>query len=245
MILSRCTLFLLLAVILTPAYSQTNPILFVTQIPVHPDFATIGSVFANHRAGMQEATRGGDLYIRYPNGVLRNLTAEAGFGNAGFQGTSAIAVRDPAVHWNGQKAVFSMVIGAPTQQFQVNSYFWQLYEVTGLGQGETAVITKVPNQPQSSNNVSPVYASDGRILFISDRPRNGAAHLYPQLDEYETTPSNSGLWSLDPASGALLLLDHAPSGDFDPIVDSFGRVIFSRWDHLQRDQQADADDITA
>jgi hypothetical protein len=37
------------------------------------------------------------------------------------------------------------------------------------------------------------------------------------------------------------LLDHAPSGDFTPILDSFGRVVFTRWDHLQRDQQADAD----
>src|SRR6185436_12061715 len=51
----------------------------------------------------------------------------------------------------------------------------------------------------------------------------------------------SGLWSLDPATGDLRLLDHAPSGDFKPTVDSFGRVIFTRWDHLQRDQQADTD----
>ncbi|HEX5689154.1 MAG TPA: hypothetical protein VFX76_04095, partial [Roseiflexaceae bacterium] len=66
-------------------------------------------------------------------------------------------------------------------------------------------------------------------------------HLYPQLDEYEEAPTVSGLWSLDPASGDLALLDHAPSGDFTPIVDSFGRVVFTRWDHLQRDQQADSD----
>ena len=51
----------------------------------------------------------------------------------------------------------------------------------------------------------------------------------------------SGLWVLDPATGRLDLFDHAPSGDFKPTVDSFGRVIFTRWDHLQRDQQADAD----
>ena len=36
-------------------------------------------------------------------------------------------------------------------------------------------------------------------------------------------------------------MDHSPSGSFDPTIDSFGRVIFTRWDHLQRDQQADAD----
>ncbi len=100
-----------------------HPILFVTQMPIGEDFATIGSVFANHQAGLQDVGRGGDLYIRYPNGTLRNLTAEAGYGVNGFQGANAIAVRNPAVSWDGSKAVFSMVVGAPTQQFQVNSYF--------------------------------------------------------------------------------------------------------------------------
>ena len=34
-------------------------------------------------------------------------------------------------------------------------------------------------------------------------------------------------------------MQHAPSGSFNPIVDSFGRVLYTRWDHLQRDQQAE------
>ncbi|MCB1608117.1 MAG: hypothetical protein KDI71_14205 [Xanthomonadales bacterium] len=218
--------------------STPNPILFVTQVPVPVDFATIGSTFANHLPGLQTAYRGGDLWIRYPDGSLRNLTAEAGFGMDGFQGANAIAVRDPAVHWSGSKAVFSMVVGAPTAQFQVLSYRWQLYEVSGLGQGQSVLITPVPNQP-AFNNVNPAYLSDGSIVFASDRPRSGEAHLYPQHDEYESTPTVSGLWRLDPATGALKLLDHAPSGDFDPMVDSFGRLLFTRWDHLQRDQQAE------
>jgi len=218
-----------------------SPILFVTQVPIPADFITIGSVFGNHRSTMQSAGRGGDLHLLYPNGTLRNLTAEAGYGESGQQGAGAIAVRDPEVHWDGDKAVFSMVVSAPTAQFQVIETYWQLYEVTGLGAGETAMITKVPNQPESFNNISPVYASDDRILFTSDRPRNGQRHLYPQHDEYETSPTNTGVWSLDPVTGKLFLLDHAVSGDFDPTVDSFGRVIFTRWDHLQRDQQADAD----
>ena len=217
------------------------PIMFVTQVPVRADFTTIGAVFGNHHADIQSATRGGDLWIRYPNGTLKNLTAAAGYGSAGQQGANAIAVRDPDVYWDGSKAVFSMVLGAPTQRYQVATFYWQLYEVTGLGVNDTPVITKVPHQPASFNNVSPIYGTDDRIIFTSDRPRNGAAHLYPQLDEYELAPTNSGLWSLDPATGNLRLLNHAPSGDFTPLIDSFGRVLFTQWDHLQRDQQADAD----
>lgn len=224
---------------LAAAQTTPNPILFVTQVPVPADFATIGSTFANHSASMSSAFRGGDLWIRYGNGQLRNLTQEAGFGMQGFQGAQAIAVRDPHVHWNGTKAVFAMVVGAPPAQFVVESYRWQLYEVTGFGVGQTVAITPVANQPSEFNNVAPAYLSDGTIVFASDRPRNGAAHLYPQHDEYESTATVSGLWRLDPGSGDLKLLDHSPSGDFDPLIDSYGRLLFTRWDHLQRDQQAD------
>jgi Hydrazine synthase alpha subunit middle domain len=223
------------------AVALPNPIMFVGQVPTPDDFVTVGSTFGNHDPQQTRAPRGGDLFILYPSGTLKNVTRGAGFGNAGFQGANSIAVREPSVHWSGTKALFSMVIGAPTQQFQVKTFFWQIYEVTNLGEGQTPVITKVPNQPANFNNISPIYGTDGRILFTSDRPRNGAAHLYPQLDEYETAPTVTGIWSLNPQTGDLRLLNHAPSGAFTPSIDSFGRVIFTRWDHLQRDQQADAD----
>ena len=219
----------------------STPILFVTQVPNPADFATIGSVFANHKGSVSDAPRGGDLWIRYPGGALKNLTAAAGYGMTGMQGAGAIAVREPNVHWDGTKAVFSMVIGSPTRRYEVATYYWQLYEITGLGPSDTPVITKVPNQPANYNNISPIYGADDRIIFTSDRPRDGQRHLYPQLDEYESTPVVSGLWSLEPATGDLFMLNHSPSGVFSPQVDTFGRVIFTRWDHLQRDQQADAD----
>lgn len=217
------------------------PILFVTQMPIRGDFTSIGSVFGNHRGDLDSVGRGGDLWIRYPGGALKNLTQAAGYGVSGFQNQNAIAVRDPSVYWDGSKALFSMVIGAPTQRYQVQSYYWQIYEITGLGAAQTPVITKVPNQPANVNNITPIYASDDHIIFTSDRTRDGSTHLYPQLDEYEEAPTVSGLWNLDPTNGNLFMMNHAPSGDFTPIVDSFGRVIFTQWDHMQRDQQADAD----
>jgi hypothetical protein len=210
-------------------------------VPTLQDFASRASTFGNHRADLGRVLRGGDLMIRYPDGTLRNLTKEAGFGMDGFQGDKSIAVREPTVHWTGKKAVFSMVVGGAPAQYQVSNYVWQLYEVTGLGKGETVSITKVANQPATYNNVAPLYAAtDDRILFTSDRPRNGEAQLYPQLDEYESTATVTGIWSLNPATGALNILNHTPSGAFSPTIDSYGRVIFTRWDHLQRDQQADA-----
>jgi hypothetical protein len=224
-----------------------NPILFVTQPPLPGDFTSINAVFGNQRGGI-DAGRGGDLWLRSRDGTLKNLTAAAGYGSkdlTGFQDASAIEVRDPSVYWDGTRALFSMVIGAPTKQYTQGDYYWQIYEITNLGQvissNATPIIQKVPRQPANFNNINPIYGTDDRIIFVSDRPRNGASHLYPQLDEYEEAPTNTGLWSLDPTSGDLFQLDHAPSGDFSPIIDSFGRVIFTRWDHLQRDQQADSD----
>jgi hypothetical protein len=87
----------------------------------------------------------------------------------------------------------------------------------------------------------PCYGTDGRIIFACDRPRNGAPHLYPQLDEYNDVPTNTGLWSLDPVTGELFQLEHSPSGSFHPLVDSFGRLLFSRWDHLVQDRNATDD----
>jgi hypothetical protein len=183
---------------------------FANHLPQQPGSATDKGVF-----------RGGDLMIRYPDGSVRNLTAEAGFAN--------IAVREPSVHWDGTKAVFSMVGPSST---------WQMYEVTGLAKGQTAVFTKLPGQP-SYNNVSPIYSTDDKVLFTSDAPR--AAHLYPMLDEYESTPAVTGLFSLDPVTATFKQLNTTPSGMFTPTIDSFGRVIFTRWDHLVQDQQAERD----
>jgi len=222
-----------------PFTGQTGTILFVTQVP-NDGFTTVASTFGNHLPSLSAVPRGGDLMIRYPNGTLRNLTREAGFGMSGMQTRNAIAVREPTVHWSGNKAVFSMVVGAPERQYDITGRFrWQIYEVTGLGQNERAVITKVPNQPENYNNVSPIYGTDDRIIFTSDRPRSGEAHLYPQLDEYESAATVVGIYSLDPVANDLRLLEHAPSGAFSLSIDSSGRIVFVKWDHLQRDQQVD------
>jgi len=224
-----------------PPVTGTFPILFVTQVPIQSDFAAIASTFGNHKPDMEVVGRGGDLWIRYPDGTLKNLTRLAGLGMEGAQsGDNAIAVRDPSVHWDGQRALFSMVKGAPTRQHEQRSDFWQIYEVTGLAPGDTPVIRKLANQPADFNNVSPIYGTDDRVIFTSDRPRGGHRHHYPQLDEYESHATNTGLWSMDPAAsgGDLKLLNHAPSGNFTPTIDSYGRIVFTQWDHLMRDQQA-------
>lgn len=231
----------LLAAALIPAAAlagPSNPVLFVTVTPstggtISGTYGHFVSLVDSHQGRVSRAPRGGDLYIVYPDGSLRNLTAEAGYGLAPGQ---EICVREPNVHWSGNKAVFSMAVGGTG--FNPPDVYFQLYEVTGLAQGQTATITKLA-QPEDCNNIQPCYASDGSIIFASDNVPTGNRAHYPPLDEYESTPIVSGLWKMDADGSNLHILDHCPSGDFTPFVDSFGRVLFTRWDHLKRDQQAD------
>src|SRR5689334_23277049 len=127
---------ILFTLVVTTGFAQSSqpvlphPILFVTQTPQPGDFTTITSLFGNHRGDLDSAPRGGDLWIRYEDGTLRNLTRAAGYGRDTVQHTNGIAVREPGVHWNGTKAIFSMVVGAPARQYDYKSYYWQLYEIT-------------------------------------------------------------------------------------------------------------------
>jgi hypothetical protein len=249
-----CTGALVAISLVVHAAAPTKPVLFVTQVPVPKEvndrtvalsFQGIGAVFANALGDTLHAGRGGGLWIYHPGtptGALVNLTAAATWSiPGGAPNLQTIAVRNPAVSWDGTKAIFSMVIGVPSSISDTTPFFWQLYEIGPLTQGATPVITKVANQPLNYNNVSPCYGSNGRIIFASDRPHNGQAHLWPPREEYLDLPSVSGLWSLDPANGDLFLVEHSPSGSFNPIIDGFGRLIFVRWDHLVRDAEAVTD----
>src|SRR5882724_3026569 len=123
-----------------------NPILFVTQVPQPAEvndntitnvFLGVGAGFGNHLGATRYAPRGGDLWLGKPNGSLTNLTLInltrfLGFGADSVQHTNGIAVREPHVHWTGQKALFSMIVGAPENAADTNAFFWQLYELTGL-----------------------------------------------------------------------------------------------------------------
>ncbi len=236
------------------ALTLTNPIVFVTQVQmphenngnVSNTFVSVVSPFGNQVADTEHAGRGGDLWLMTTNLGLVNLTRRAGFGTNGVQDGIGIGVRDPAVHWLGRKAIFSMVVGAPTSSNDVTQFHWQLYEVTNLAAvvantSTVPAIVKVSNQPTNFNNVNPTYATDDRIIFMTDRPFGGMTNLYPQLEEYRGKPSVTGTYSLDPAAGDLRVLNHTPSGAFNPFVDSFGRVIETRWDHLVQDANATDD----
>jgi hypothetical protein len=230
-------------------------ILYVTQTPMPDDVLdlghniagtklTVASTMQSPLADTAHVARGGALWIRYAgNPTPRNLTKAAGYGGAtdandnatGFQGANAIAVQHPSIHWNGTKAIFAMIVGAPANAGDTTVFHWQLYEITNFASGQTPVISYVQGQPANYNNYQACYDTQDRIIFVSDAPRGMQAHLYPQLDEYMSLPCNSGLWQLDRTTNTVKQIVHAPSGAFTPFIDSNGRVMFVQWDHLSRD----------
>jgi len=236
------------------AVTLTNPIVFVTQPPIPREvngavsntFLSVVTLFGNQQSDTAHAARGGDLWLLTKNLGLVNLTRKGGFGTNGIQHGVGIDVRDPQVHWSGKKVLFSMVVGAPTNGSDARVFNWQLYELTNLDAviadtNTPPAIVKISGQPTNCNNVSPCYGTDGRIIFMSDRAYNNQAWLYPQLDEYKGWPTITGIYSVDPVSGDFKMLEHTPSGAFNPFIDSYGRLIITRWDHLTQDSLA-ADD---
>ena len=112
------------------AVTLPNPIMFVTQVPMPFDSSTATAIFCNHKPDVFSVVRGGDLYIIYPDGTLKNLTQFAGYGTAsGLQGANSIAVRQPCVHWSGTKALFSMVVGAPATSGAAQPFYWQIIHI--------------------------------------------------------------------------------------------------------------------
>jgi Calx-beta domain len=254
---------ILLTVSTAFAADPTNPILFVTQVPmpeevntrtITSNYMSCVSPFGSHLGGTAFAGRGGSLWVRFPanatpalNHQVVDLLAAADWSAipGGKPAANTVAARNPCVYWDKSKAVFSMVVGAPSGPNDITSFVWQLYEITlptqaQLNSNAKPVLTKVPNQPDY-NNVMPCYAPDGQFIFASDRPYNGQAHL-TQREEYLGLPTVSGLWKLNAATTTLQLLHHSPSGAFSPTVDSAGRLIFVNWDHLSRDIEAVTDE---
>src|ERR1700704_1964727 len=116
-----------------------KPILFVTQIPMPEEvnsrtvsisFMSCVSPFGSHLADTLHAGRGGGLWLRFPDGSLINLTQNATWDAPLVKPAfDQIAVRNPHVHWNGTKAIFSMVVGAPANASDTTIFHWQLFEI--------------------------------------------------------------------------------------------------------------------
>jgi hypothetical protein len=123
------------------------------------------------------------------------------------------AVRDPVVHYDGRRIVFSYRPGTTSN--------YHLYEIQSDGSG----LKQLTNGP--FDDIEPCCLPDDRIVFVSSRCKRWVNCWVTQVATlHRCEPDGS---NIQPISGNL---EH----DNTPWVLSDGRVLYQRWEYIDRSQ---------
>ncbi|MCF7972538.1 MAG: hypothetical protein K9N55_01860 [Phycisphaerae bacterium] len=120
-------------------------------------------------------------------------------------------ILDAALHYNGETILFSWK--------ETMDDFFQLYTMRVDG----THLKQITSHP--SNNFNASFLPDGGIVFLSDRK---PAYAYCWQT---TTPI---LWRCDSEGGQQQRISSNYLNDFTPSVMSDGRVLYSRWEYVDR-----------
>lgn len=124
-------------------------------------------------------------------------------------------VRDPQVHYDGRKILFSYRPGGEPH--------YHLYEIQADGTG----LVRRTGGPY--DDIEPIYLPDGRILFCSSRCRRYVG----------CNPSPvATLYACDGDGRNVRPLSASPFTDNTPWMLPDGRVLFTRWEYVDRNQMS-------
>ncbi|MBT3198892.1 MAG: hypothetical protein HN350_03155 [Phycisphaerales bacterium] len=122
-------------------------------------------------------------------------------------------VRDPQVHYDGKKILFSYRKG--------DAAFYNLYEINTDGSG----LRQITKGPQ--DDIEPSYLPDGGIVFCSSRARRFVQCYFTRV---------ATLYRCDAAGGKLRAISSNIEHDNTPWVLPDGRIIHQRWEYVDRSQ---------
>lgn len=122
-------------------------------------------------------------------------------------------VRDPHVHYDGQKILFSYRPGDTTT--------YHLYEINIDGT-QLRQLTDGPD-----NDIEPVYAPDGSIIFCSSR-----CHRYVPCWKTQVAT----LYRCNEDGTDLRMLSNNAEQENTPWMLPDGRVLYTRWEYVDRNQ---------
>lgn len=125
------------------------------------------------------------------------------------------AVRDPQVHYDGEKILFSYRRGG-------TDYF-HLYEINADG-SELKQLTDGP-----FDDIEPTYLPDGGIIFCSSRARRWVPCWYVQV---------ATLHRCDGDGGNIHMLSSNIEQDNTPWMLPDGRIMYTRWEYVDRSREA-------
>lgn len=126
--------------------------------------------------------------------------------------TSEGMIRDPDVHFSGEKIVFSM------RQDLADSY--HIYEINADGSG-----LKQLTFIQDADDLDPIYMPDGDIVFTSTREIKYIGcnrHISANLHKMDADGAN-----IQQIARSTLFEDH-------PSLMPDGRIMYSRWEYVDR-----------
>ncbi|MGD0896180.1 MAG: hypothetical protein ABR915_00005, partial [Thermoguttaceae bacterium] len=122
-------------------------------------------------------------------------------------------VRDPQVHYDGKKILFSYL--------KDGSEFFNLYEINADG----TALRQLTDGP--FDDIEPTYLPDGNIIFISSRCKRFVPCWRTQVATVHRCDGNGG--NIRPLSSNV---EH----DNTPWMLPDGRLIYTRWEYVDRDQ---------
>ena len=179
------------------------------------------------------AKPGGGIFILkgYKSGtphmvnVLENAVVEGGR----FKGQKLVngAFLRPDLSFDGKRIVFAWnnITDKAYHIFSVNADGSHLTQLTDgrINFNEPALMNS------SCNDFDPCWLPDGRIAFLSER-RGGYLRCSAGRPLMTFT-----LWSMKPDGSDLIPISYHETNEWNPSVDNNGRLVYTRWDYVDRD----------
>jgi hypothetical protein len=174
-------------------------------------------VYTYHAEGYRE---GGGLYVLEPtpDGPRLKQLIDSPDGQ----------ILDCALSYDGREVLFSWKRGGRPhdQQFDRTlapddnpDHMYKIYRMNVDGTDLTCLTDG------ASNNFNPCWLPDGDIAFLSDR-KSAFAYCF--------TTTSPVLYRMDRDGGSVKRLSANYLNDFTPSVDASGRIIYSRWEYVDR-----------
>ncbi len=123
------------------------------------------------------------------------------------------SIRDPDVHYDAQKVLFSYR--------ESGSDYYHLYEIQLDGTG----LRQLTSGP--FDDYEPAYLPDGGMVFVSTRCQCWVSCWKTQVGV---------LYRCDADGNDLRRLSHSPEHDNTPAVLPDGRILYTRWEYVDRSQ---------
>ena len=121
------------------------------------------------------------------------------------------AVRDPVVHYDGRKILFSYR--------KAGSNHYHLYEINADGGG----LRQLTDGP--FDDIEPTYLPDGDIVFVSSRCNRWIGCWFTQT---------AVLYRCGPDGDAIRMLSSGAFTESTPAILPDGRVLYTRWEYVNR-----------